>query len=58
MTPSVRMRNRLRAGLMLVIGACALRGVTDRYAYMGDSLNRRLLRAKIVYSADESVEIK
>ena len=24
-------------------------GVTDRYAYMGDSLNRRLLRAKLVY---------
>jgi hypothetical protein len=29
-------------------------GATDQYAYMGDSLNRRLLRAKLVYAAEES----
>jgi hypothetical protein len=28
-------------------------GVTDRYAYMGDSVNKRLQRAKIVYAAEE-----
>jgi hypothetical protein len=33
-------------------------GVTDKYAYCGDSMNRRLLRAKIVYAAEESAEIK
>ncbi|HOX08470.1 MAG TPA: hypothetical protein PK280_18890 [Planctomycetota bacterium] len=33
-------------------------GVTDRYAYMGDSMNRRLLRAKLVYAAEESCEVK
>lgn len=32
-------------------------GVTDKYAYMGDSLNRRMLRAKLVYAAEECVEI-
>ncbi len=32
-------------------------GVTDRYAYMGDSMNRRLLRAKIVYAAEETVVV-
>jgi len=29
-------------------------GATDKYAYMGDSLNRRLLRAKLVYAAEET----
>jgi hypothetical protein len=33
-------------------------GATDRYAYMGDSLNRRLLRAKLVYAAEEICEVK
>lgn len=33
-------------------------GATDRYAYMGDSLNRRLLRAKLVYAAEETVEVR
>lgn len=33
-------------------------GVTDKYAYMGDSKNQRLLRAKLVYAADERCEIK
>jgi hypothetical protein len=33
-------------------------GVTDRYAYFGDSLNLRLLRAKLVYAAEETSEIK
>jgi hypothetical protein len=28
-------------------------GVTDKYAYMGDSANRRLLRAKLTYVAEE-----
>jgi hypothetical protein len=28
-------------------------GATDKYAYMGDSMNRRLLRAKLVYAAEE-----
>jgi len=33
-------------------------GATDKYAYMGDSLNRRLLRAKLLYAAEEACEIK
>jgi hypothetical protein len=33
-------------------------GVTDRYLYAGDSLNRRLLRLKITYAAEETCEIK
>jgi hypothetical protein len=33
-------------------------GVTDDYAYMGDSLNQRLLRAKMTYAADETCAIK
>ncbi|MCK6472091.1 MAG: hypothetical protein L6R28_10125 [Planctomycetes bacterium] len=33
-------------------------GVTDRYAYLGDSLNRRLLRAKLSYAAEATVEVK
>jgi hypothetical protein len=33
-------------------------GATDKYAYMGDSLNRRLLRAKIIYAAEETCEVK
>lgn len=32
-------------------------GVTDRYAYMGDTLNRRLLRAKLVYATEETCAI-
>jgi hypothetical protein len=33
-------------------------GVTDNYAYLGDSLNRRLLRARFVYAVEETCEIK
>ncbi len=33
-------------------------GVTDRYAYMGDTLNSRLLRAKLVYEAEATCDIK
>ena len=33
-------------------------GATDRYIYTGDSLNRRLLRLKITYAAEETCEIK
>ena len=33
-------------------------GVTDRFAYLGDGLNRRLLRARLVYAAEETCEIK
>ncbi len=32
-------------------------GVTDRYGYFGDSLNQRLLRAKLVYAAEETVTV-
>ena len=32
-------------------------GVTDKYAYFGDSMNRRLLRAKLVYAAEETVAV-
>ncbi len=30
---------------------------TDRHAYMGDSLNRRLLRAKLTYAAEEACPV-
>ncbi|MGQ9662267.1 MAG: hypothetical protein ACUVWX_08030, partial [Kiritimatiellia bacterium] len=33
-------------------------GATDKYVYMGDSLNRRLLRARVVYAAEETCELK
>ncbi len=33
-------------------------GVSDKYAYMGDSINRRLLRAKLTYAAEATCEIK
>jgi hypothetical protein len=33
-------------------------GVTDDYAYMGDSLNQRLLRARMTYAADETCTIR
>ena len=33
-------------------------GATDKYAYMGDSLNRRLLRARLTYAAEEVCEVK
>jgi hypothetical protein len=33
-------------------------GVTDRYAYMGDTLNRWLLRARLVYAAEETCGVK
>lgn len=33
-------------------------GVTDKYAYIGDAVNRRLLRAKIVYAKEETCAIK
>lgn len=32
--------------------------VTDRYAYCGDSMNRRLLRAKLVYTTDKTCDVK
>jgi hypothetical protein len=32
-------------------------GVTDGYAYMGDSLNRRLLRATLTYAASETAPV-
>ena len=31
-------------------------GVTDQYAYMGDSMNERFLRARLVYAAAETVD--
>ncbi len=33
-------------------------GVTDRHLYIGDTVNRRLLRAKLVYTVEESCELK
>jgi hypothetical protein len=33
-------------------------GVTDRHLYIGDAGNRRLLRARLVYAAEESCAIK
>ncbi|MBM4036236.1 MAG: hypothetical protein FJ291_31255 [Planctomycetes bacterium] len=33
-------------------------GATDKFAYMGDGLNRRLLRARLVYAAEETCELK
>jgi hypothetical protein len=33
-------------------------GVTDKYAYCGDSMNRRLLRVKFVYAVEETCEWK
>ena len=33
-------------------------GATDKYVYMGDSMNRRLLRAKLVYAAEETCTVK
>ena len=33
-------------------------GATDKYVYTGDSINRRMLRCKITYAAEESVAIK
>jgi hypothetical protein len=33
-------------------------GITDRYAYMTDILNRRILRARLVYSAEETCALK
>ncbi len=33
-------------------------GATDDYAYMGDVLNRRLLRVKLTYAAEEVCEVK
>jgi len=32
-------------------------GVTDKYAYVGDSINQRVLRAKLVYAVEETVPI-
>ncbi len=32
-------------------------GATDRHLYFGDSMNRRLLRAKITYAAEETVAV-
>jgi len=33
-------------------------GVTDKYAYLGDSMNRRLLRVKLVYAEEKSCDIE
>ena len=33
-------------------------GVTDKYIYTGDSLNRRMMRLKTTYVAEETCEIK
>jgi hypothetical protein len=33
-------------------------GVTDRYVYLGDSMNRRLLRAKLVYEAEATCAVR
>ncbi|MHC4914190.1 MAG: hypothetical protein ACYTGB_01755 [Planctomycetota bacterium] len=33
-------------------------GATDKYVYMGDSMNRRLLRARVVYEAEERCAIR
>ena len=33
-------------------------GVTDKYAYIGDSLNRRLLQVTFTYAAEETCGIK
>ncbi|HOX07012.1 MAG TPA: hypothetical protein PK280_11470 [Planctomycetota bacterium] len=33
-------------------------GVTDRHAYIGDTMNRRMLRVKLTYAAEESCEVK
>ncbi len=41
-------------GLSWLVGV----GVTDRYAYLGDSLNQRLLRAKLTYAAEESCDVR
>ncbi len=32
-------------------------GVTDRYAYAGDSMNQRLLRAKITYASEDGCRV-
>jgi hypothetical protein len=42
------------------IAFCWLNGVvvTERYAYMTDILNRRILRAKLVYTAEETCAVK
>ncbi len=33
-------------------------GVTDKHAYIGDAINRRLLRVDLAYATEESCEIK
>jgi hypothetical protein len=33
-------------------------GVTDKYIYTGDSLNRRLLKLKMTYAAEETCDVK
>jgi hypothetical protein len=33
-------------------------GATDKYVYMGDSMNKRMLRAKITYAAEATCAIK
>jgi hypothetical protein len=33
-------------------------GATDKYVYLPDSVNRRLLRAEITYAAEETVDVK
>jgi hypothetical protein len=43
-----------RIGFTWLIGV----GATDKYVYMGDSMNQRLLRAKITCAAEELCEVK
>jgi hypothetical protein len=33
-------------------------GVTDRYVYTGDSINRRLLKLRMTYAAEETCDVK
>jgi hypothetical protein len=33
-------------------------GATDKYVYTGDSINRRMLRSKIVYAAEETCPVR
>ena len=33
-------------------------GVTDRYVYTGDSLNRRMLRCRVTYAAEETCPVR
>jgi hypothetical protein len=41
-------------GFAWLVGVAA----TDKYVYCGDSINKRLLRCRITYAADETVAVK